>query len=414
MGLCHRFHRVLGDIRCDRLDSRRIGRPPRHASAADVNRRQKEARRAMEQRIAAQAKRAIPRSSFRERMRANISTISTGDLWSGAIALLVFWAPLAWITTDYLVTPLILDARGITVEAIVDYRNDGARGPDSLDVHPLEGPRFSTTLYRWPPDVEVGERFELTYDPQQPNRAVAEGSPVIDATVIGFALLDLVILPCGLALVPFAAELVRRGRRRLASERTSDRGGTPRRYSRAMRRTCTAAVQYLRKDPVIEQRVEAFALFALIPGLLVLASGTFAVVQGVQATALYQRGASGTAVVDRTNAVSGWGQYVDIHFMPPAETPATTVRTTITHLAEPHFEGERLEIVYDPEDPENAIEAGAIPWGWAEWIATAVFVASGAFGAVSIPAVVPPLVGAMGRPANRLHGERDDVAKGQP
>jgi hypothetical protein len=140
---------------------------------------------------------------------ANLTTQSTGNLWLGGASLLISWVPVAWITVDHLVTPIILDARGVTVEAVVDDRFYG-RVNHSLDVHTLEGPQFSTTLDHWPRDLEVGDTFDLTYDPQQPNRAAAEGTPWVDGTVIQFAPFALLILPCGLLLVPVAPELAPR------------------------------------------------------------------------------------------------------------------------------------------------------------------------------------------------------------
>ena len=346
----------------------------------------------MERQLAARADRSAPRKdSVRARWRAHAATLTTPGLVFGSIGLLVFWIPLAWITADHLATPVILGARGVTVEAVVDYRSHG-RVP-SLDVRTVEAPQFSTTLYHWPRHLEVGDRFELTYDPRRPTRAAAEDTPWVDAQVVQFAIIDLVVLPCGLLLVPMALELARRARNRRATGlllKSDD--GSPRRPLGGLRRGYTAATQNLRDDADTQPPLVTFTVFLLLPGVLFVAGGGFVVVQAAQAAALYERGTSGTAVVDRTNMVSGWGEYADIHFDVRA-TPSTAspVRTTVTHLAAQHFEGESIEVVYDPAHPENAIEAGAIPWGWAEWTATAVFAASGAFGAVSVPAAVAPL-----------------------
>ncbi|MDR7380667.1 DUF3592 domain-containing protein [Promicromonospora iranensis] len=363
----------------------------------------------MERRIAAQANQSAPGRTLVEKfrngaanMRTHLSKTSTTELWTGTIGLLVFWIPLAWFTADHLTKPVILDARGVTVEAVVDFRGSG-RTPH-LDVRTIEGPQFSVLLHRFPPHLEVGDRFELTYDPQHPNRAIAASTPWIDGGIILFAVLDLIVLPLGLLVLPFSAELFRRARKRPAPEHGSG--------SRGIGPTYTATVQDLRDDADTQPPFLAFTLFLLIPGLLVLTSGTFAVVQATQAAALYQRGVSGTAVVDRTNMVSGWGEYADVSFVARAEPPTATVHTTTTHLTEPHFEEERIKIVFDPEHPENVIEAGAVPWGWAEWSALAVLVSSGAFAAASIPAVVPRLVRTIrrDRPASRRPVERDDVA----
>ncbi|MEU4363955.1 hypothetical protein [Promicromonospora sp. NPDC023987] len=377
------------------------GRRAPHAPAVEMTRRQKEARRAMERRIAAQSaaqsKQSVPESSFWEKfrtglatMRTNLSKAPTRVLSASAVALLVFWIPVAWITVDHLVTPLILDVRGVTVEAFVDQRFYG-RSSHTLDVQTLEGPQFSTTLEHWPRGLEVGDLFNLTYDPQQPNRATAEDAPWIDATVIQFLFLALLILPLGLLLVPIALELARRGWSRATSRRGADSTDAPGTRPRDMQRAYPAAVRYLRSNTETQPAIMTFAVFVLIPALLVLGSGTLAVVQVAEAAALHQRGGSGTAIVDRTNTVSGWGERVEIHFVAPAEPRVRPVRTTVTNLADVHFEGERIKIVYDPEHPENAVEAGAVAWGWSEWNAIFFFVASAAFGAVSFPAVVPRL-----------------------
>jgi hypothetical protein len=309
----------------------------------------------------------------------------------GAVGILVFWVPLAWITADHLATPLILDARGVTVEAVVDRRSYGRAG-DSLSVHTLDAPRFVARLDHWPRDLQVRDRFELTYDPEHPTRAAAAGTPWVDAEVIGFAVLDLFVLPLAILLVPISGELARRVRNRPAAGcARKEATGTLPTVIDGIRRGYAAAVDDLRDDARTQPRIMAFTLFLLVPGLVVLASGTFIVVQGVQAAALYERGLSHVAVVDDTNMVSGWLEYADVRFAPHA-SPDRTVRTTTTHLAGPHFKGTSLRIVYDPTHPENVIEAGAIPWGWAEWTATALFVAAGAFGAASIPAALPPLL----------------------
>ncbi|MFD7311543.1 hypothetical protein [Promicromonospora sp. NPDC059942] len=313
------------------------------------------------------------------RLRAQLATQPTGQLVVAPLCLLLFWIPLAGLTTEHLARPLILDARRVTVEAVVEYRNDGRAG-DSLDVRTLEEPLFSTTLHHWPRHLEVGDTFELTYDPQRPSRAAAVGAPWIDRYVIEFALLDLLVLPGVLLFVPVGAELAKRARAQVAA-------------GRGLRRAHAAVVSYLRDDADTQPWLLTVTLFLLIPGGLVLASGGFMVVQAAQAAALYQRGASGTAVVEGTNLTGSWGGYADVYFLAraaPAGDPARTspTHTSLTHLVAHHFELDVVEIVYDPLDPGNAIEAGAIPWGWQEWTATAVLVASGAFGVVSVPAAV--------------------------
>lgn len=335
------------------------------------------------------------------RLRAQLATQPTGQMVVAPLCLLLFWIPLAWLTTEHLARPLILDARGVTVEAVVEYRNDG-KGGDSLDVRTIEEPLFSTTLYHWPRHLEVGDTFELTYDPQRPARAAAVGAPWIDHYVIEFALLDLLVLPGILLFVPVGAELAKRARAQVVA-------------GRGLRRGHTAVVSYLRDDADTQPWLLAITLFLLIPGVLVLASGSFLVVQTAQAAALYQRGAAGTAVVEGTNLTGSWGGYADVYFLARAapvtdSAPTGPTHTTLTHLVAHHFELDTVEIVYDPANPGNAIEAGAIPWGWQEWTATAVLIASGAFGAVSVPAVV----GRQGRGSSpaRHPDERPDEHSG--
>ncbi|WP_207211995.1 hypothetical protein [Promicromonospora panici] len=352
----------------------------------------------MERRIAALSQPKSARRSVWARLRdshaaarTNLSKAPITSVWGAVLGILIFWIPFAWITAEHLATPFILDTRGVTVEATVDHRSYG-RGAHSLEVRTLDEPQFSITLHHWPRDLEVGDRFELTYDPQQPTRASAEGTPWVDAVISEFVLLDLFFLPWGILLVPILGELARRARSGLVARTAlKDSDGTPRSPLQDLRRGYRFAVHHLRDDARTQPRIMAFTLFLLIPGLVTLASGSFVVVQAAQAAALYQRGTSGMAIVDRTNMVSGPFEYADIQFAVNG-SPDRTVRTTTTHLAEPHFEGTSLRIVYDPKHPENAIEAGAIPWGWAEWTATAVFIAAGAFAATSIPAAVPPLL----------------------
>jgi hypothetical protein len=370
---------------------------PYQPPAVPVTRRQKEARRAMERQIALRSEPATVRQSGWARLRdgyattrTNLAKAQTRSIWGGVLAILIFVVPFAWFTADHLATLLILDARGVTVEAVVDHRSAG-RGPDSLYVRTLDAPSFEAKLDHWPRDLQVGDRFELTYDPEHPTRAAAVGTPLIDAMVIGFAILDLLILPLAILLVPVSVELVGRARIRLAA-RHAQKGAveTPPTLIQGVRRGYGAAVDSLRYDASTQPRLMAFTVHLLLPVLVVLASGGFLVVQAVQAAALYQRGVSHVAVVEDTNMVSGWLEYADVRFVP--HSSGRTVRTTTTHLVGPHFEGTPLGIVYDPTDPKNVIEAGAIPWGWAEWTATTVFVAAGAFGAASIPAAVPTLL----------------------
>jgi hypothetical protein len=352
----------------------------------------------MERQIALRSEPATVRQSGWTRLRdgyattrTNLAKAPTGSIWGAVLAILIFVVPLAWFTADHLATLLILDARGVTVEAVVDDRSYG-RGPHSLYVHTLDAPSFEVRLDHWPRDLQVGDRFELTYDPEHPTRAAAVGTPLIDAMVIGGAILDLLVLPMAILLAPISVELVRRARLRLtAGHAQKDAVETPPTLIQDVRRGYAAAVDSLRYDARTQPRLMAFIVFLLLPVLVVLASGSFMVVQAVQAAALYQRGVSDMAVVEHTNLASGWFEYADVRFVPHG-SPDRTVWTTTTHLAGPHFEGTPLRIVYDPMDPENLIEAGAIPWGWAEWTATVLFVAAGAFGAASIPAAVPALV----------------------
>lgn len=352
----------------------------------------------MERQIALRSEPALARRSGWARLRdwyatvrTNLAKAPTRSIWGAVLAVLVFVAPLAWFTADHLATPLILDARGVTVEAVVDHRSYG-RGPDSLYVRTLDAPSFEVRLDHWPRDLQVGDQFELRYDPEHPTRATPVGTPWIDAWVIGFAVLDLLLLPLAILLVPVSVELVRRARIRLtAGHAHKDAIETPPTLMQDVRRGYAAAVDSLRYDARTQPRLMAFTVNLLLPVLVVLASGGFMVVQAVQAAALYQRGLFDVAVVEDTNMVSGWFEYADIRFAPHASS-GRTVRTTTTHLAGPHFEGTSLRIVYDPTDPENVIEDGAIPWGWAEWTAATLFVAAGTFGAASIPAAVPTLL----------------------
>ena len=383
-----------------------------------MTRRQKEMRRAVERRIAARAAQTISPRSFRAKIRAGtvsmrtaLSRASTKGLLASTALILILWVPIAGATVDHLATPWILDARGVAVEAVVDHRYHG-RVSHSLEVHTLEGPQFSTELEHWPRGLDVGDRFDLIYDPEQPHRATAAGTPPIDATVVQGALFAVLVLPFGLFVVVFALKLAGRAWRRVAPGRGPDRIDAPLARPRVKQFTYRAAIQHLRTSTDTQPAIMTLAVFVLIPGMLVLGSGTLLVVQAAQAVALHLRGETGTAVVEQTNELPGWGARAEIRFRVAAHPPGETVRTTITNLADLHFTRDVIKIVHDPERPENAAEAGANLWGWSEWNAVTFFVASAAFGAVSFPAVVPRLVRTArgSRSMNGRHGAPDDDA----
>ncbi|MCP2265431.1 hypothetical protein ACFQHV_01710 [Promicromonospora thailandica] len=369
-----------------------------------MTRRQKEARRAREHAIAASLRpRPVAQPSWWRRLREHQRTRTTRQLFLGVAVVLLVCTPLVWVSAGYIARPLVLDARGVTVLAEAEHRRYG-RGSDTLDVRTIEPPYFSATLHHWPRDLQPGERFDLTYDPQRPSRMLAEGTPWIDAGSLAFGVFAAVLLPISVVLVPVGAELTGRARAFVAAGRLLRRAdGSPRRPSvalwrgtwwalrHALPRGHAAAARHLRETAATQPAPLAVTVFVLLPVLAVAASGTFVAVSAAQAAALYDRGAATTALVVDTNLRSDWAGYVDVTFQARSGTGATRAsltQTTIRHLVAPHFELDRVEIVYDPADPDNLIEAGALPWGWDEWAATAVLVASGAFATAGIPAAV--------------------------
>jgi hypothetical protein len=313
--------------------------------------------------------------------RRRIRRSSTSYLAFIACLAVIVSAYPAFATFDYIRDRVILGDRGVQADVwVVDY-NWVRKGPDTVVVRPDDPPYFEATLSRGPSDLVFNDRLDVLYDPRNPGRIVAVDEPLIDGVVLLFAGLDLFALVCLLAAVVAVGELLRR-----AVVRRKEETALPRDEPPASPRTRFLAT--LATSQVVLLLVVLPVLGTAIFGLLAASSIN-------DAEALRTTGVTTRAVVVKSTW-DGAGE-LDVRF---------PVQDGIKHSAHVpvqdgvYYEGDSVDIVYEPARPANARLARPGSGPDPSLIYLAVFIAFGATAAVSVPTAVGMLVGR----ANRKSG----------
>lgn len=149
---------------------------------------------------------------------------TTGGLVSTICWIVVLAALPGYLTFGYFQDMQILAERGVQAVASVTEVNGSRRAPDTVVVRSVDPPYFESTLYR-SPDVRVGDRIDVVFDPQRPARIAAVDAPLINGSVLVVAGLDLLSLLALLFAAAAATELVRRAWVRLGDDRRPDSDG---------------------------------------------------------------------------------------------------------------------------------------------------------------------------------------------
>ncbi|MFD2795387.1 hypothetical protein ACFS27_17640 [Promicromonospora vindobonensis] len=352
-----------------------------------MTRRQREARQARERQIV--AREGPPRTSFWDRTRARAAAQSTRTrtalrssssraLVSMACFLLALPMLPGILTFNYIRDGMILEDRGVRVEAwVVDYR-EHARGSDTVTVRPVDPPYFETTLDRWLGRPDVGDRVEVVFDPRNPGLAVTVDAPAVDGGVIVIALFDVLggafLL---VALLP-AGELVRRAWARVRGD------GAPH------------SDRILRHRPPLGRRRRVLAgletgqivfLLMVAPVVGTVAFGLLAAETTGDAEALRTSGTHARAIVEK----SDWdgGSWLDVRFTP---ADGTETRTTLAAQDHVYYEGDSILVVYEPAAPHNAQAAGDSGWQSEEWVLRSLFIVCASAAVVAVPLALVALV----------------------
>lgn len=284
----------------------------------------------------------------------------------------------AFATLDYIRDRVILGDRGVQVDVwVVDY-NWVRKGPDTVVVRPDDPPYFEATLSRGPSDLAFNDRLEVLYDPRDPGRIVAVDEPLIDGQVLLFAGLDLFAVLCLLAGIVAVGELLRR-----AVARRKEEAALPRDEPSASPRTRFLAT--LETSQVVALLVVAPVLSTAVFGLLAASSVN-------DATALRTTGVTTRAVVVKSTW-DGAGE-LDVRF-PVQDGTKRSAHVPVQDGV--YYEGDSVDIVYEPARPSNARLAQPGSGPDPSSIYVAVFIAFAAAAAVSVPTAVGTLVSRVNR-----------------
>ncbi|MFD2024712.1 DUF3592 domain-containing protein [Promicromonospora aerolata] len=280
----------------------------------------------------------------------------------------------AYATFEHIQDRLILADRGVQVNAwVVDY-DHVRRGWDTVVVRPDEPPYFEATLNRWPGDIAFNSRIDVVYDARDPGRIVAVDEPLIDSQVLVFAGLDLFALLMLFRGLVAICELFRR---------------------RARARRPEGVV--LQDDPPAGPRPHLLSgwqtsqivlLLVIAPVLGTAISGLLAASAISEAAALRTSGVSERAVVVKS-IWEGAGR-LDVRF--PIQD-GTRRSAEVTVRGGGYYEGDTVEVVYEPADPANARLTGPDSGDYPPWVHAGVSIAFSATAAVTVPTAI----GALGR-----------------
>jgi hypothetical protein len=284
----------------------------------------------------------------------------------------------AFATFDYIRDRVILRDRGVQANAwVVDY-NWVRKGPDTVVVRPDDPPYFEATLSRGPSDLAFNDRLDVLYDPRNPGRIVAVDEPLIDGQVLLFAGLDLFAIVGLLAAVIAVGELLRR-----AVARRREAPALPRDEPPARQRTRFLAT--LETSQVV-------LLLIVVPVLGTAIFGLFAASSINDATALRTTGVTTRAVVVKSTW-DGAGE-LDVRF-PVQDGTKRSAHVPVQDGV--YYEGDSVDIVYEPARPSNARPARPGSGPDPSSIYLAVFIAFGAAAAVSVPTAIGTLVSRVNR-----------------
>jgi hypothetical protein len=288
-------------------------------------------------------------------------------------AAIIFSALPGYVTFQYIQDRLILADRGVQVDAwVVDY-NWSRRGPDTVVVRPDDPPYFEATLRRGPAGIKFNDRLDVVFDPRDPGRIVAVDEPLIDGYVLLFAVLDLLALMALLGGLVASRELLRR----VWARSHGDLAHTP-------------------DDPPAEPRPRLLAALETrqIVLLLVIAPILNAAVFGLLAASSIRDAAALRAsgiVVQAVVVKSTWdgGGELDVRF-PILDGTKRSAYVTAGDAV--YFEGDSVDIVYEPAEPRNARLAGPGSGESTAWVYAAVFLAFLATAAVAVPMAIRTLI----------------------
>ncbi|MGI5191433.1 DUF3592 domain-containing protein [Promicromonospora sp. CA-289599] len=335
------------------------------------------------------------------RTRAALRSATAGALLAMICGLLAFAAFPAYLTFGYFQERAVLESHGVRVEASV-LRLDVGRGPDSLTARPIEPPRFETTLDRWPRGVDVGETIDVVYDPRDPGVAIAVDEPLVNFDTILVALFDLFALAL-LLLVPLAiGELLRRAWTRLRDGRPGN--------EHLLSEQPPLEIRPARRRPQVLARLETPQIvffLILAPVASAVLFGLFAAESVNDARALQDTGARARGVVERSDWSAG-GCWLDVRFQLPDGTEATS---SISPWDDVYFEGDVVELVYEPGQPGNAQALGDSGWQAETRFVVGLSVALTATASVAVLAAAVALVQRARRPAT---DHATDHAAGPP
>lgn len=278
----------------------------------------------------------------------------------------------AYATLEHVRDRMILADRGVQVDVWVVDRNWVRKGPDTMVVRPDDPPYFETTLHRWRGDLAFNDRLDVVYDPHDPGRVVTVDEPLVDGQVLLFASLDLLALAFLLTAV---GELLRRAPARRRDEVAPDSAGRPPVRPRPRR-----PLAGWEAPQIVLLLIIGPVLGAAIFGLLTASSLS-------DAAALRTTGVTARAVVVKS-VWDGAGD-LDVRF-PIQDGTRRTAHVVVRDGV--YYEGDPVDVVYEPADPRNARLAGQSDGNSPLWIYTAAFAAVAATAAVSVTTAISTLV----------------------
>lgn len=324
-----------------------------------MTRERKEARRAVERQIEAQQddQPSVSRWAAQSaRTRAALRARSGRGLVAMILFLLALAVVPAYLTFGYFQERAVLESHGVHVEASVLHHYPSRLGSGTITVRPIEPPRFETSLARWPAGVSVGDTIEVVYDPRDPGVAAAVDAPPIDLGIIIGALFDLFALALLLfALLPLS-ELLRRAWVRLRKGRPDN--GHLLRQRPPLRPRPSSRPAGRRPQLLASLETAQIVFFVIVaPVAIAVAVGPFAAGAVDDARALQDTGARARATVMRSDW--GAGGWLDVRFSLPDGTEATSYISPQDHV---YYEGDVVELVYEPTRPGNAEAVGDSGW----------------------------------------------------
>jgi hypothetical protein len=288
-----------------------------------------------------------------------------------------------YLTFDYIQDRLILADRGVRVDAwVVDYQLS-SRGSDRVTVAPVDPPRFEAALDHWPRGHYRGDLLDVVFDPRDPGRIAAVEEPLIDGGILAVAIFDLLCLFLLLFCMYVAGgELVRRGSARLRGDPSPDND------------------RLLQQRPPLRLRPRVPAGREILAGwetaqivlVLVIAPVASSVIFGLvaadslrDADALRTSGAHARGIVEESSWDSGGG-WLDVRFPLPDGTEENA--SFINPLKKVYYEGDSVEVVYEPAAPSNAQPAGETGWAPLAWIFAGLFIVFMATAATTVAVAI--------------------------